>query len=221
MDATDIDRTIEALYTQHANEIRRRALTLTRDPAAAEDLVQEAFLRLLLDARSGRVPENPRAWLQRVTTNLAIDRGRRHTVEVRKLVELRPSRVAESPETLVIERDEQRATVAVLGGLSDADRTALTLAAHGVRGPEIARTIGRSEGATRTLLCRARGRIRDAMAATVVAAGAATAGDGSVAMIAGSWPLRSTVESSSGEIKSSRGSSLRSPLPSPVAVASS
>ena len=44
MDTTDIDRAIEGAYTQHADEIRRRAFTLTRDAAAAEDLVQEAFL---------------------------------------------------------------------------------------------------------------------------------------------------------------------------------
>jgi DNA-directed RNA polymerase specialized sigma24 family protein len=34
------------------------------------------------------------------------------------------------------------------------------MAAYGVDGPAIANAIGRSQGATRTLLCRARARLR-------------------------------------------------------------
>ena len=47
-----------------------------------------------------------------------------------------------------------------LAGLSLPDRTALVLAAHGATGQEIARRLGRSHAATRTLLSRARQRIR-------------------------------------------------------------
>ena len=47
-----------------------------------------------------------------------------------------------------------------LARLSLADRTALVLAAHGATGEEIARRLGRSHAATRTLLSRARQRIR-------------------------------------------------------------
>jgi len=44
------------------------------DAANAEDLVQEAFTRLLAEAS---LPDFPRAWLFRVVRNLAIDRSRR------------------------------------------------------------------------------------------------------------------------------------------------
>ena len=44
------------------------------DAAHAEDLVQEAFMRLLTETP---FPESPRAWLFRVVRNLAIDRSRR------------------------------------------------------------------------------------------------------------------------------------------------
>ena len=40
------------------------------------------------------------------------------------------------------------------------DRTALLLSAQGFSGEEIAQAIGRSNGATRTMLCRARVRVR-------------------------------------------------------------
>ena len=41
------------------------------------------------------------------------------------------------------------------------DRTALMLAAHGFSGREIAAALGRSELATRSLICRARIRLRE------------------------------------------------------------
>ena len=44
------------------------------DAANAEDLVQEAFLRLLTESP---LPDSPRAWLFRVVRNLAIDQARR------------------------------------------------------------------------------------------------------------------------------------------------
>lgn len=44
------------------------------DAAHAEDLVQEAFMRLLTESP---FPASPRAWLFRVVRNLAVDRSRR------------------------------------------------------------------------------------------------------------------------------------------------
>jgi len=42
------------------------------------DTLQETFLRLTTEARAGRAPEQVRAWLFRVASNLAISRARRH-----------------------------------------------------------------------------------------------------------------------------------------------
>ena len=44
------------------------------DAANAEDIVQEAFLRLLTESP---LPDSPKAWLYRVVRNLAIDQARR------------------------------------------------------------------------------------------------------------------------------------------------
>jgi DNA-directed RNA polymerase specialized sigma24 family protein len=49
--------------------------------------------------------------------------------------------------------------VAALGAVSTDDRAALILAAQGYRGTEIARHLGRTELASRALLCRARSRL--------------------------------------------------------------
>ena len=57
------------------------------------------------------------------------------------------------------------ALAAALGTLPEAARTALLLAASGYPGAEIAAAIGRSDTATRTMMSRARLRLRDSLAA--------------------------------------------------------
>jgi DNA-directed RNA polymerase specialized sigma24 family protein len=67
----------EALYRDHARAIHALALRLTGDAAAAEDIVQETFLRMF-GFLSGLRDDTPlRPWLKRVAANLAIDRLRR------------------------------------------------------------------------------------------------------------------------------------------------
>lgn len=65
------------LYQDHAQAIHSLAWRLTSDRQAAEDIVQETFLRLLRWF-GGADPDRPlRPWLRQVASNLAIDRLRR------------------------------------------------------------------------------------------------------------------------------------------------
>ena len=70
----------------------------------------------------------------------------------------RPIEVAAEVE--VLRRDTGEALVAALGILTDDARTALVMAANGYSGREIADALGRTETATRTLMFRARERLR-------------------------------------------------------------
>jgi RNA polymerase sigma-70 factor, ECF subfamily len=155
------DGIVEAWYIEHAPALRRRLTTLTRDGDVAEDLTQEAFVRLVIEVRAGRAPDDPGAWLNRVGHNLAMSHGRRVMVADRHRSELVARGVGASPERLVVDAAEQREVVDVVADLPDDDRLALVLAAHGYRGPEIARRLKRTDAATRTLLCRARAKVRD------------------------------------------------------------
>ncbi|MEO0912742.1 MAG: sigma-70 family RNA polymerase sigma factor [Pseudomonadota bacterium] len=67
----------------HQNMLYRYAMSLTRAPAAADDLVQETFIRALQARAKGREIHNPKAYLMRMLHNLHIDgvRGRRLTEE--------------------------------------------------------------------------------------------------------------------------------------------
>ncbi len=154
------DRLVEAAYSSFAGPLFRRLVSLTHDHAAAEDLTQESFVRLAVEVRAGRAPDCTGAWLHRVGANLATTRGRRASVAERRLAELPRPGVAPSPEVASIDAEQARAVRSALATLGRADQAAVLLAAQGYRGPEIASRLGRSEGATRTLLCRARSKLR-------------------------------------------------------------
>lgn len=151
---------VEAAFTQHRTAIVRHLTSVTRDPDAAEDLTQEAFLRLAREVEAGRRPDDAGAWLHRVGTNLAMSRGRHLQVVDRREAELPRPADLESPEKVVIENELAAAVTAFLAQMSGTEQRALTLAANGYDGIEIATTIGRTPGATRTLLCRARAKLR-------------------------------------------------------------
>jgi len=72
---------VAALFEAYADRVYRLALSLLRDPAAAEDIVQETFLQALthLDRFEGR--SSLGTWLYRIAHNASIDRLRRRVEE--------------------------------------------------------------------------------------------------------------------------------------------
>ena len=115
--------------------------------AAAEDLLQEAFLRLTREVDAGRTPEHVRGWLYRVASNLAISRGRRRTTAFDWMSRYGRHSLGEdveSPEAGVLARERTSAIDTVLATLPTEARTALLLSADGFSGEEIAAAIGRS-----------------------------------------------------------------------------
>ena len=66
----------------HLNPLLRLALRLTGDAAAAEDLVQETYLKALQSFSTLRDPERVRPWLFQILSRLVIDRHRAASREV-------------------------------------------------------------------------------------------------------------------------------------------
>jgi len=75
--AGETERAIEMIYERRAVHLWSYARRMGMDSSMAEQLVQEAFARLLLASRGPRSPENADAWLFRVVHNLAMDEHRR------------------------------------------------------------------------------------------------------------------------------------------------
>jgi RNA polymerase sigma-70 factor (ECF subfamily) len=161
---------VEAAWADHAAGLQAYLTSLTRDPTTAEDVAQEAFLRLTREVGAGRTPDNIGGWLHRVATNVAMSRARHNQVVDRYAPTLFDRRVGDSPEDEVLRHERDRQIRDALAVLSETDRAAVWMAAEGYGGPEIARALARTQAATRTLLCRARTRLRGSLSLADVTA---------------------------------------------------
>ena len=133
---------------------------MTRDPATADDIVSETFLRLAIEFRAGRAPCDGPAWIHRVARNLAVSRARRTNVANRALSRLVDRSVVQSPEIELVDRERDVRVRNALATLANDDRRVVVLAARGYQPAEIAMIVDKPRSATRTRLCRARRQLR-------------------------------------------------------------
>jgi RNA polymerase sigma-70 factor (ECF subfamily) len=136
------------LFESLRDSVYRYVLTLLREPAAAEEVTQEAFLRLIRQHRGRRTVKNPRAWIFRVAHNLAVDETRtrkfRRSLDHREWHELEESRRDAAPgpeESLSKEQQAGRWRIG-LTSLPEQQRACLLLGAEGFRYREIAEILG-------------------------------------------------------------------------------
>jgi RNA polymerase sigma-70 factor (ECF subfamily) len=152
-------------YTAHHEELFSFLCSATRDRDVAEDLLQDLFLRLIRQERSGRLPDAVRPWLYRVASNLVIDRGRRLASGRRWLERLVSPESAEPADAQLLRREQASTVELALEHVSPEARVALLMSGHGFSGEEIAAAIGRSHNATRSLMSRARVTVRQHLGA--------------------------------------------------------
>jgi RNA polymerase sigma factor (sigma-70 family) len=154
-----IEAAISAAYLEHRKAVLGYTLRMTRDADVAEDIVHEAYLRLVGVAQTGVMPDNVAGWLRRVARNLVIDWARRSR---RTWTSPGPSayETDDGPEEIVLDLERDSELHEALAHLPSDARRALLLSGAGYPSTDIAAMIGRTNGATRTLLCRARQQAR-------------------------------------------------------------
>jgi RNA polymerase sigma factor (sigma-70 family) len=86
--ATDIHRTIEAVWRIESPRLIAGLTRIVRDVGLAEDLAQDALVAALEQWPESGVPDNPGAWLMAVAKHRAMDHFRRNTRLGRKHEEL-------------------------------------------------------------------------------------------------------------------------------------
>ena len=153
--------TLTTLVHQHAALLFRVAFSIVRRPAEAEDIVQEVFLRALQHPLADL--RDPRLWLLRLTWNRAIDHRRRRRPEQIDDA-LSDALIARTPpaDQLLSQQQQLTATLREINRLPQKERAILLLSAiDELTTAELAHVLHRSESATRSLLHRARTRLRD------------------------------------------------------------
>jgi RNA polymerase sigma-70 factor, ECF subfamily len=125
------------------------------DVDQAEDIAQEAFVRLL-DFR----PDHPAAWLFTVAANLASDETRVAEGRRRHLALIRVEEAGDEvdPSEVLVRSEEIAHVRRALAALSERDRTLLLLHHEGCRYREIAQHLGVAPSSVGSLLTRAQRR---------------------------------------------------------------
>ena len=160
MDKEELDGQFSELYRAHLRDVYSYAYYRVGNHHDAEDLTEQTFLQAYRHferalAESDGRPLRP--WLIRIAHNLAAnlyrDRARRPQTPIDDTTTLT---AMHTTEDLVEGRDELSRILDGIGELPDDRREALIMRfALGMDNREIARALGRSDGATKVLIHRA------------------------------------------------------------------
>ena len=111
---------IYSWYEQYKNGIFRYALSITRDPYLAEDVLQDTFVKLL----SGQTPRDPntaQAWLYRVARNLCfghLRRSKRERPDSQERPECREQYAYIDLICSLSSKEQEIVTLKIVGGLT-------------------------------------------------------------------------------------------------------
>ena len=143
------------LFDLHAPALFRFAAGMLRDPDAAQDVVQDAFLKLVQHGAAGGPLPNPRGWLFTVVAHGCRDRQRRAW----RLLPWMPA-LDRRASTETADRFDTRDIVrAALLRLRSRDRLLVLLKAQGLTYEEMARAASIRETSVGRLLARALDRL--------------------------------------------------------------
>ena len=163
---TEMDETGSALgfdeaFTLHHRAVFRTARALVRDPGLAEDVTQEVFLKLYQHLESTPGEELLRAWLLRVTMNVARNaiRGQSRSTaredEYARQAEMDGAFTAE-PEVDFERRAQIEEARRALEKIKEPMRSCLLLKQQGLSYREIAETLSLNEVNVGSLIARGR-----------------------------------------------------------------
>jgi RNA polymerase sigma-70 factor (ECF subfamily) len=155
----------EQIYREHVGRVYAICLRIAADPARAEELTQDVFVRLWEKLGSFRGESAFTSWLHRLAVNVALGERRSEGRRTKRVLPV---------EDLTLYEGEGRAAASDPGAKMDLERALATLPAgartvfvmHDVEGyghAEIAEITGRAEGTSKALLHRARKLLREAL----------------------------------------------------------
>jgi RNA polymerase sigma-70 factor (ECF subfamily) len=170
VDKAQLDQEFSELYRAHLRDVYSYAYYRVGNHHDAEDLTEQTFLQAYRHYERAQQESNGRPlrpWLIRIAHNLAAnlyrDRARKPQTPIEDTGMLS---AVHTTEDLVEGRDELARILEGVKELPDDRREALIMRfALGMDNREIARTMGRSDGATKVLLHRAIKQLEEIVAA--------------------------------------------------------
>ncbi len=150
----------QKLVDRYANDMFRLAFSLVGNAADAEDVVQEAYLRMFRGLAGFREEARFETWMHRIVVNTALNDLRR----LGRFGELMDDEVSDAPAPDLVEQRavERDALERGLAALPSGQRTVIVLKdVYGLSCREIGRELGIKEGAVKVRLHRARKRLRE------------------------------------------------------------
>jgi len=158
------------LFDEYSAPIYNYVLRMVADADRAADITQDTFIKAYRKLDTVNEATSTRSWLYRIATNTAIDELRRRRMVSRigddqaGLADRPDSRPGPEAQVMAATLDDrvQRALMT----LRPNHRQCLLLSdLEDMSAQQIGEVMGLSYGAVRTLLCRARGEMRRALAA--------------------------------------------------------
>jgi RNA polymerase sigma-70 factor, ECF subfamily len=156
----ELDRAFEDLYRNHLRDVYSYSYYRVGNHHDAEDLTEQTFLQAYRHFERARRESNGRPlrpWLIRIAHNLAANYHRDRSRRPESALESAdPLSAPHATEQVVEGRENLREVMAGLTQLPDDRRDALIMRfTLGMSNREIARALGRTDGATKVLIHRA------------------------------------------------------------------
>lgn len=157
------------LFERHRARVYRTALAIVRDPAAAEDILQDCFLKVYVNAK--RIdPERPLApWLYRVTVNLSytwLSRRSGHRTSFDDAIDNLISPMRQAPDRLAEQTETRQKVRRAIGDLSLDQRVVVVLYyLNGLGLQDIAEILDLPVGTVKSRLYYARENLRGKLGA--------------------------------------------------------
>jgi RNA polymerase sigma-70 factor (ECF subfamily) len=156
------------IYDRYSGRIYNFAFRFLRNAEAAEDAVQEVFVKMLKHANQFHGDAKLSTWLFSITANWCRDYLRKADNKAKEsddvLVTL-PTSSEHSPDRNLERRENEKLVRRALESLTDEQREAILLSRyHGLSYAEIAQIAGCSEGAVKTRVFRAMETLKKTLA---------------------------------------------------------
>ena len=155
------------LVQRHTERFYRLAYRYVQNRETAEDIVQDAFLKLWEDPGRWQPERNNKftTWFYRIVVNLCLDwQKKKRPLALDEELPLADER--ETPDTAMIRTQEQQVLEQEIAALPERQRMALNLCfAEGLSNQEAAEVIGVRLKALQSLIMRAKATLKERMKA--------------------------------------------------------